>query len=248
MGLTGTPVARVEDRRLVTGGGTFVDNLRVPELAGAAHVTFVRSPVAHARVRGVEVEAARAARGVLAVITAADLDVPPAEPATGPAGMAQPCLAVDAVRYVGEPVAALVTDGWEWGEDAAGLVDVVYEPLPAVIGVNTALADQVLLFPECGTNLVLETGRLDDGDLFAGCDVVVSRQLDNQRLAAVPLEPRCAACAPGPGNRLTLWVSTQTPHDVRDELTRRLRLAAGQVRVIAPDVGGGFGAKIGTDD
>jgi aerobic carbon-monoxide dehydrogenase large subunit len=247
MGLIGTPVARVEDRRLVTGGGSFVDNLRAPELAGAAHVTFVRSPVAHARIRVVDIAAARAAPGVLAVVTAADLEVPRAEPATGPADMGQPCLAVDTVRYVGEPVAAVVTDGWDQGEDAAELVNVEYEPLPAVIGVDTALADQVLLFPECGTNLAFETGRLDDGDLFAGCDVVVSRQLVNQRLAAAPLEPRCAACVPGPGHRLTLWVSTQTPHDVRDELTQRLGLAAGQLRVIAPDVGGGFGAKIGTD-
>jgi carbon-monoxide dehydrogenase large subunit len=247
VGVIGMPVARVEDGRLVTGGGSFVDNLRVPELAGAAHVTFVRSPVAHARIRGVDVDAARSAPGVLAVITAADLDVPPAEPATGPAGMAQPCLAVDTVRYVGEPVAAVVTGGWDQGEDAAGLVDVEYEPLPPVIGVDTALTDQVLLFPECGTNLVFATGQLDDGELFAGCDVVVSQQLDNQRLAAVPLEPRGAACAPAPGHRLTLWVSTQTPHEVRDELTQRLGLAAGQVRVIAPDVGGGFGAKIGTD-
>jgi carbon-monoxide dehydrogenase large subunit len=247
MGLTGTPVARVEDRRLVIGRGTFVDNLRVPELAGAAHVTFVRSPVAHARILSVDVEVARAARGVLAVVTAADLEVPRAEPVAGPAAMAQPCLAVDRVRYVGEPVAAVVTHGWDQGEDATGLVDVEYEPLAPVIGVDNALADQVLLFPQCGTNLAFETGQLDDGDLFAGCDVVVSRQLDNQRLAAAPLEPRCAACAPGPGNRLTLWVSTQTPHDVRDELTQRLGLVVGQVRVIAPDVGGGFGAKMGTD-
>jgi carbon-monoxide dehydrogenase large subunit len=105
----------------------------------------------------------------------------------------------------------------------------------------------VLLFPECGTNLAFATGELNDDGLFDGCEVVVSRRLGNQRLAAVPLEPRCAACAPGPDGRLTLWVSTQAPHDVRDELTERLGLVPGQLRVIAPDVGGGFGAKIGTD-
>src|SRR5205823_9223806 len=141
--------------------------------------------------------------------------------------------AVDTVRYVGEPVAAVVTDGWDRGEDAAGLVDVGYEPLAAVVSVEDALADDVLLFPECGTNLAFATGELNDDGLFDGCEVVVSRRLGNQRLAAVPLEPRCAACAPGPDGRLTLWVSTQAPHDVRDEITERLGLAPGQLRVIA---------------
>jgi carbon-monoxide dehydrogenase large subunit len=225
----------------------YVGNLRVPELAGAAHITFVRSPIAHARIRSVDAEVARAVPGVLAVFTGADIEVPRAEPAAGPAAMAEPCLAVDAVRYVGEPVAVVVTDGWDRGEDAAGLVDVGYEPLAAVVSVEDALADEVLLFPECGTNLAFATGELDDGALFDGCEVVVTRQMGNQRLAAVPLEPRCAACAPGAGGRLTLWVSTQTPHDVRDEITKRLGLAAGQLRVIARDVGGGFGAKIGAD-
>jgi aerobic carbon-monoxide dehydrogenase large subunit len=247
VGLTGTPVARVEDRRLVTGRGTYVGNLRVPELVGAVYVTFVRSPIAHARIRSVDAEAARAAPGVLAVLTGADVDVSRAKPTAGPAAMAQPCLAVGTVRYVGEPVAAVVTDGWDRGEDAAALVDVGYEPLAAVVSVEEALADEVLLFPECGTNLAFATGELDDAELFDGCEVVVTRQLGNQRLAAVPLEPRCAACAQGPGSHLTLWVSTQTPHDVRDEITERLGLATGQLRVIAPDVGGGFGAKIGTD-
>jgi aerobic carbon-monoxide dehydrogenase large subunit len=219
----------------------------VPDPVGTAHVTFVRSPIAHARIRSVDVEAARRVPGVLAVFTGADVEVLPARPATGPAAMAQPCLAVDTVRYVGEPVAAVVTDGWDRGEDAAGLVDVGYEPLAAVVSVEAALAGEVLLFPECGTNLAFATGELDDGELFDGCEVVVTRRLDNQRLAAVPLEPRCAACVPGPDDHLTLWASTQTPHDVRDEITERLGLAAGQLRVIAPDVGGGFGAKIGTD-
>jgi carbon-monoxide dehydrogenase large subunit len=246
VGLTGTPVARVEDGPLVTGRGTFVGNLRGPEFVRAAHVTFVRSPVAHARIRSVDVEAARRAPGVLAVVTGADVEVPRAKPGAGPVAMGQPCLAVDTVRYVGEPVAAVVTDGWNQGEDAAALVDVGYEPLDAVVSIEDALADDVLLFPECGTNLAFATGPLDD-ESFDGCEVVVTGQLDNQRLAAVPLETRGAVCAPGPGDRLTLWVSTQTPHDVRDEITERLGLAAGRLRVIAPDVGGGFGAKIGTD-
>jgi carbon-monoxide dehydrogenase large subunit len=114
----------VEDRRLATGRGTYVGNLRVPELVGAADVTVVRSPIAHARIRSVDAEVARREPGVLAVVTGADIEVPRPRPAAAPAAMAQPCLAVDSVRYAGEPVAVVVTDGWDRGEDAAGLVDV----------------------------------------------------------------------------------------------------------------------------
>src|SRR5439155_13376233 len=150
---------RVEDRRLVTGRGVYVGNLRLPDLAGAAYVTVVRSPIAHARIRSVDAEAARGAPGVLGVFTAADVALPPAKAAAGPEAMAQPCLAAGTVRYVGEPVAVVVAEDPARGADAAALVEVDYEPLPAVVTVENALAGEVLLFPEAGSNGEYEHGE-----------------------------------------------------------------------------------------
>jgi aerobic carbon-monoxide dehydrogenase large subunit len=245
--LVGTPVARVEDRPLVVGRGSYVDNLRPPEIADAVHVTFVRSPVAHARIRSVDIDEARRAPGVVAVLTGADVSIPPIPPVVGPEAMAQPCLATDLVRYVGEPVAVVLAESAASGEDAAASVHVEYDALPAVVSVEEALRDRVLLFPECGTNVVFSTGDEDGAPLFDDCEVVVTQQLDNQRVAAVPMEPRSALCLPGGDRRLTLWSSTQTPHAVRDDIVARLGLDVDALRVIAPDVGGGFGAKIGAD-
>jgi aerobic carbon-monoxide dehydrogenase large subunit len=250
VGLVGTPVVRLEDRLLVAGRGSFVDNLRPPEIADAVHLTFVRSPVAHARIRSVNVDEACRAPGVVTVLTWADVRIPPAAPVVGPEAMAQPCLAIDVVRYVGEPVAVVAAESAASGEDAAASVQVEYDVLPPVMSVEEALRDRVLLFPECRTNLAFSTGATGDDEaarLFDDCDVVVTQQLVNQRVAAVPMEPRAALCVPGTDRRLTLWSSTQTPHAVRDEIVRRLGLDVAALRVIAPDVGGGFGAKIGTD-
>ncbi len=231
----------------MAGRGSYVDNLRPPEAADAVHLTFVRSPVAHARIRSVDVDDARRAPGIVAVLTGDDVGIPPAPPVVGPDAMAQPCLATDLVRYVGEPVAVVVAESAASGEDAAASVQVEYEALPAMVSVEEALRDRVLLFPACGTNVAFSTGDEDDARLFDDCDVVVTQQLDNQRVAAVPLEPRCALCVPGTDGRLKLWSSTQTPHAVRDEVVARLGLDVAALRVIAPDVGGGFGAKIGAD-
>src|ERR1022692_2245756 len=168
MSILGTRVVRTEDPRLLTAGGTYVDDLRVPELAGAARVTFVRSPIAHARITGIDASAAREAPGVVAVLTYQDInDIPPPPPppegGPPPASEAaplplgglwqEPLLAVDKARFVGEPVAIVLTDDSYQGEDAAELVTVDYEPLPAVVGIGEALADGTLLFPDAGSNI-----------------------------------------------------------------------------------------------
>ncbi|MGH3343627.1 MAG: xanthine dehydrogenase family protein molybdopterin-binding subunit [Carbonactinosporaceae bacterium] len=251
MSILGTRVARTEDSRLVTGGGNYVDNLREPALEGAVHVTFVRSPIAHARITGYDLAEAREAPGVVAVLTGEDVDLPavPVMPelAGAPPVMAQPHLARGAVRYVGEPVAVVVTETRYQGEDAAELVGVDYDPLPTLVDVDDAVRGDTLIYGEAGTNVVWRVGGELDDNLFDGCEVVVTRRLDNQRLAPAPLEVRGAACAWGDDGRLTMWLSTQNPQPARDAIVAQLGLESGTVRVVAPDVGGGFGAKSGVD-
>jgi len=258
MSILGTRVVRTEDPRLLTAGGTYVDDLRVPELARASRVTFVRSPIAHALITGIDVSAARAAPGVVAVLTAADLDdlPPPPEdsgltgtegaplPLGGPWG--EPLFAVDRVRFVGEPIAIVITDDRYQGEDAAELVNVDYEPLPAVVGFDAALAGASLLFPSAGSNVAVNGAKEADAATFEGCDVVVEHTIENQRLAPVPMEGRAAAAHWAAG-KLTVWASTQNAQIARFILAGALGLDPGSIRVVAPDVGGGFGAKIGVD-
>jgi carbon-monoxide dehydrogenase large subunit len=258
MSILGTRVVRTEDPRLLTAGGTYVDDLRVPELAQAARVTFVRSPVAHAAITGIDVSAAKNAPGVVAVLTVADMDdLPPPPPDSGLTGTegaplplggvwSEPLLAVDRVRFVGEPVAVVITDGSYQGEDAAELVSVDYEPLPAVVGFDGELSGDSLLFPAAGSNVACATGTAADSAAFSSCDVVVEREIVNQRLAPVPLEGRAAAARWADG-RLTVWASTQNAQISRFILAGALGLDPANIRVIAPDVGGGFGAKIGVD-
>ncbi|MEV5410239.1 xanthine dehydrogenase family protein molybdopterin-binding subunit [Thermopolyspora sp. NPDC052614] len=245
MSVLGTRVVRTEDPRLLTDGATYVDDLRVPELAGAAFVTYVRSPLAHARITGVDVSAAAEAPGVLAVFTARDLDDLPPPPDDNP--MAEPLLAVDVVRYVGEPVAMVVTETRAQGEDAIELVTVDYEPLDAVVDVMDAIKDETLLFPAAGSNVLAPSGpeEFDDAP-FEACEVVIERVFRNQRVAPVPMEVRGAA-ATWSGDRLTVWSSTQNAQITKGILLGALGLEPDAVRVIAPDVGGGFGAKIGID-
>jgi aerobic carbon-monoxide dehydrogenase large subunit len=240
MSIMGTRVLRTEDPRLLTEGGVYVDDLRVPELTRAAFATFVRSPVAHALITGIDAGAARGQPGVIAVITAADL--PAAE---GPT--AEPLLAAGRVRFVGEPVALVLTEERYQGEDAAELVSVDYKPLTALPGADVAVKDDVLLFPDAKSNIVQTgtAGNCDDAS-FDGCDVVIERTIVNQRVAPVPLEGRAAA-ASWAGDRLTVWCSTQNAQISRDTIAGGLGLDAALIRVIAPDVGGGFGAKVGVD-
>ena len=247
MSIFGNRVVRVEDPALLTVGGTYVADLRVSELDGAAHVTYVRSTMAHARIASLDVDEARGAPGVLGVFTAADVELerlPPAVPMLN-AAMVRPLLADGTVRFVGEPVAAIVTERPEQGADAAELVWPDYDPLPAVVDPRDAERDEVLLYPDAGTNVAIELAFGRSDDLFEGCEVVVSQELVNQRVAAVPLEVRSAAAAWVDG-RLWQWASTQHAHGVRNALAAAYGLDRAQVRVIAPDVGGGFGAKAGS--
>ena len=259
MSILGTRVVRIEDPRLLTAGGTYVDDLRVPQLTGAARITFVRSHHGHALITGVDASAALAAPGVIAVLTYQDInDIPPPPPppeggpppgseaAPLPMGgvWQEPLLAVDRVRFVGEPVAMVLTDDSYQGEDAAELVSVDYEPLPAIVGAADALAGQTLLFPDAGSNIVVAHPAGDTA--FDGCDVVVEHDIVNQRVAPVPMEGRAAA-AMWTGGKLTVWVSTQNAQISRFIMAGAFGLDPDAIRVVAPDVGGGFGAKVGID-
>ena len=158
----------------------------------------------------------------------------------------EPLLAVDRVRFAGEPVAMVITDNAYGGEDAAELVSVDYEPLPAVVGAEAALADESLLFPDAGSNVALTASSPADPAAFDGCEVVVERTISNQRVAPVPMEGRAVAARWADG-KLTVWVSTQNAQISRFILAGAFGLDPDAIRVIAPDVGGGFGAKVGID-
>jgi carbon-monoxide dehydrogenase large subunit len=216
-------------------------------------VFFVRSPIAHARIRRVDVSAALAAPGVIAAYTGADLaDLPSIEPMMAGmlnAKMTRRLLAIDRVRFVGEPVAVVVTEDPYQGEDALELVDVDYDPLPAVVDFDDALSNDVVLFEDAGTNVVVEFGNADSlkPELFDGCEIVVSRTFTNQRVAPAPMESRAAAAVWGEDGRLTSWIPNQGAQGARDDFAKLLGIETSQVRVITPDVGGAFGAKFGAD-
>ncbi len=239
----GQRIRRREDPRFLTGAGRYVDDLDLP---GALRVTFVRSDWAHARILSVNGSAA-AALPETQVFTAADVDLGsfPLPPFLGidPA-LHRPLIASDTVRFVGDIVVAVLTDGRDRGVDAAELVEVEYEPLPVVTDAREALRDEVLLFPAAGTNVCLSRPAESSGeDAFDGCEVVTSGTAVSPRLSACPIEPRSSAAQLGDDGRLTVWLSTQTPHQDRDGLAMILGMEPDRVRVVAPDVGGGFGGK-----
>src|SRR5512132_885642 len=242
-------VRRREDPRLITGAGEFVDDLRVP---GCLHAAMLRSPHAHARIRAIDVAAARRLPGVVGVYVAADL---------GPAGapmpiyaphpaLPVPCkimpLARDRVRFVGEPVAMVIADAVYRAWDALDLIRVEYEPLPAVVDVEAALAPGApILHEEVGSNLVAEwRQRVGDVDeALRAAPVIVRARVRLARGGAHPLEPR-ALVAEWKDARLTVWGAVQMVHRHRGVIAEHLGLPEDHVRVIAPpDVGGGFGTK-----
>ncbi|HVH23816.1 MAG TPA: xanthine dehydrogenase family protein molybdopterin-binding subunit [Pseudonocardia sp.] len=250
MSIMGTRVVRNEDPVFLSRGATYTDDLTDDRLTGALHLTLVRSPLAHARITSVDVEEARQAPGVVAVLTGADIDLAPAKLFPMAAdGMVRHWLATDKVRFVGEPVAAVLTEQPYQGQDAADLVEIDYDPLPAVVDLRAAASDEVLLFDEAGTNTSNGFGLDEEFDehLFDDCAVVVTQEIVNQRLAACPLETRAASAVWGEDERFTLWASTQNAHMARDEVAGWLGVDASAVHLITPDVGGGFGAKIGAD-
>jgi aerobic carbon-monoxide dehydrogenase large subunit len=247
----GTRVIRTEDPRFLTTGAIYTADVR---LAGACHVHFVRSVVAHARIGSVDVSAARQAPGVIAAYTASDLaelpDLPPPMAGTINPQMSQPLLARDVVRYVGEPVAVVVTEGRYQGEDAADLVEVDYEALPPVVeAAGAAEAGSGVLFPAAGSNVAASFGDVTAlrADRFDGCEVVLSRPIINQRVAPAPLETRAAVAAWDAEGRLTAWIPNQGAQGTRSSLASMLGIDQARIRVITPDVGGAFGAKFGAD-
>jgi carbon-monoxide dehydrogenase large subunit len=230
----------------------YTEDVTDERLAGACYVSFVRSPIAHARINAVDVSAALEAPGVIAAFTGADLDLPPVPPMLPDlvnAAMPQPLLATDVVRFVGEPVAVVVTEKPYQGEDAAELVDTDYDPLPPVVGVTEAASGLALLFPEVGSNVAAAFGDTADFDpaLFDDCEVVVGQAIVNQRVAPAPMETRGAAAVWGLDGRLTVWLPNQGAQVTRALLAGMLGVDPDVVRVITPDVGGGFGAKYGAD-
>ena len=244
--ILGNRVLRNEDPKFLTTGGVYVDDMHAePLLAGAAHVTFVRSQMAHATILGIDISAALQAPGVIAVHTAASLKLAPETSSYNP-GVSRTLLASDRVRYVGEPVAVVVTEHANQGEDAADLVVIDYEPLEVLIDIEAAMTSSTLIYPDAGSNIAVDStlwGMPDvtGDDFFADCEVVVKGRYINQRLAPCPLEVRGSAVAWVDG-RLFQWISTQHAQGVRDQINKSD--STSHVRVITPDVGGGFGAKI----
>jgi carbon-monoxide dehydrogenase large subunit len=243
LNVVGQRVRRREDPRFLTGQGRFVDDIHLPR---ALHATFVRSPWAHARITSIDSTQATAFPGTK-VFTAADikLDKDPPPPFTQlDSSWGRPFLAREKVRFVGDIVAVVLAESRGRAVDAAELVEVEYEPLPAVTDAVRALDGDVLLFEEAGTNVCVERPRGgSDEELFDGADVVVSGQLTSQRIATCPIEPRAGAARVEDDGRLTAWLSTQTPHQDHAGLAGALQIDESQIRVLAPDVGGGFGGK-----
>jgi aerobic carbon-monoxide dehydrogenase large subunit len=243
--ILGNRVLRKEDPKFLTTGGVYVDDVRM-DLVGAAAVTYVWSTMASGRIVSIDVEEAKAAPGVLGVYTVADVEadlgVFPSDMGVLNQDMVRPWLAKDVVRYVGEPIAAIVSEDRSSGVDAAELVFLDLEPLPVVVDPEDALRNEHLLHEAAGTNVSFEIPARKPAD-FSSCEVVVRQRIVNQRVAPCPLEVRAAAALWTEDGRLTHWASTQGPHSVRDALARVYGLEKAQVRVISPDVGGGFGAK-----
>ena len=248
----GQAVRRREDPRLLTGRGSYVDDVVVP---GMLHAAFVRSDVAHAQITRLDVEAARAFPGVRAVFTAADLNprvgsMQPtmfqADPPPMPCAPLRPLAEAD-VRFVGDPIALVVADSRYLAEDAGELIEVDYDPLPAVIDAETAAEDPTLVHPELGSNVAVQIASPPDPELeaiFERAPHVVTETLVQHRHTNVPMETRgvVASFTPATGE-LDVWISTQNPHEARQACARALGVPESRVRVRAGDVGGGFGQK-----
>src|SRR5712692_2582376 len=246
----GKPLKRKEDPRLIQGLGHYVDDL---QLAGMHYVGIIRSPYAHARIRSVDTSKARTAPGVAAVFTGEDLrgaigPVPCAAQLPDMKMALRPVLALEKVRFVGEPVAAVVAADRYAARDAVDLVEVDYEPLTPVVNPEKALAKGAPLLYEEFKDNVAYRWELEGGDLkkaFKQADKVIRQRLLNQRLIPMAMEPRGVVADYKRGEKqLTVWSSTQTPHLLRTQLAAMLGVPEHSVRVITPEVGGGFGSKL----
>jgi carbon-monoxide dehydrogenase large subunit len=263
--MVGAEVRRKEDPRLITGSSTYVDDLKLP---GMGHVALVRSPHPHAVIKGIDPAAALAMPGVLAVVTGEELaqycgplSGSAAEGGSGEqasyeeledeAAESPPVwpIARERVRWVGQAVAAVVAESRYQAEDAIEAVEVEYEVLASVADPEAAMEpDAPQIYATVPRNIGARWDR-DHGDIeaaFRDAPVVAKARIRSQRLSAVPMEPRAVAAMPDPLiNGVTVWTSTQAPHWNRNSIAEALGLPATRVRAIAPEVGGGFGVKIG---
>ena len=256
--LVGARVKRREDPRLIQGRAQYVDDVKIP---GMQHLAFKRSDVAHGRIRSVDTSAAQAMDGVEAVFTGAQIAelVGPMSPGTPFPAPVHRAVAVDTVRFAGEPVAVVVASDRYVARDAADAIVVEYDVLPAVVDPERAMTGKpTAIYPEFPNNAavanlpggtgVSHDGKVDDTAIeraFAAADLVVSQRMFNHRLIPSAIEPRGVVAHYEPGKEsMTIWSSTQNPHILRTAIAAANGLGQDQVRAIAPEVGGGFGAKI----
>ncbi len=251
-GFIGTSVKRKEDASLLRGKGTFVDNLTLP---GMVYMAVVRSPYPRARINGIDLAAARAADGVVAAFSGADLadewvgGMPCAWPVTEDIKMPPHYpLASGEARYQGDGVAVVLAESRALAKDAAELVEVDYEPLPSIADISKALeVGAPLVHEDLGTNecYVWKLESSDDVQAaIEAADVVVTRRYVQPRLIPNAIEPRGVLAQAGPAGEVTLWSATQVPHILRFTMQLVLGIPESKTRVIAPDVGGGFGSKL----
>ena len=246
-------IRRREDPRLISGTATYTDDITLPETAYAA---ILRSPHAHARIKSVDTSKAKAAAGVLAVFTGADTEgalnpIPCAWliPNSDLKAVAYPAIAKDVVRYGGDAVAVVVAQSRYQAEDALGLIDVDYEPLPSVLDPQKAMEPGAPQLHEDAPNNQAFHWVASGGDVdaaFNNAEVVVRERIVHQRLIPNPIEPHAAIAQwVGPTGELTLWATVQAPHIMRFLCSVVTGVPEHKIRVIAPEVGGGFGSKVG---
>ena len=246
-GLIGASIRRVEDKPLITGIGCFTEDIQLP---GMLHMALQRSPYPHAKIISIDTSAAKAMAGVIVVVTGDDLSerlhVPAIPMIPGMKIPPHPLLARGAVHAAGTPVAAVVAESRALAQDAASAIVVEYEALPAVVNAEKALEPGApLAREELDSNLCYIT-RKSGGDVekaFAEAEHIVRLRIASPRLVALAMEPRAIVAKPEPTGDLTVWLSTQSPHRVRTDLATAIGLPEHRIRVIAPDVGGGFGSK-----
>ena len=248
--ILGTRVQRKEDPKFLTTGGVYVDDLTDELLAGALHVVYARSAAAHGTILSIDIDGAKDMPGVVGVFTAESLGLEPVASPFNPM-VARTLLASDKVRYVGEPVVAIVAETAAQATDAAEMVIVDIDFLPTLVDIEAAASSETLIYEGAGSNVVFDTsaiGMPDNtaaGDYFADCEVTVTGRFVNQRVAPCPLEVRGSAATWVDG-RLYQWLSTQHAQGTKASFAAANGVEPDEIRVITPDVGGGFGAKIGT--
>jgi len=244
-GLIGASIRRVEDPVLVAGKGYYVDDIQLP---GMLHLAFLRTTYPHAKIISINTSAAKAMAGVSAVVTGADVElmIPVPPMIAGQKIPPHPVLARSAVHEAGMAVAAVVAESRTIAEDAANTIEVEYEALPSVIDAEKALEPGAALAREELDSNICYVATKKGGDVdkaFAQAEHICGMHIVSPRQVALAIEPRGIVVRPEPSGDLTVWLSTQAPHRVRGDLATALGFPEHKIRVIAPDVGGGFGSK-----